>query len=249
MVDKIRAIIIDDDPEGRGDIRDLLALEPDVDLIAEAESAEKGLELLLAKKPDLVFLDIMFEIGEMQGMEVAARLRNIEHPPYFVFITAAPEKNALKGYMYQPAHFLRKPIEDAHFVEALNRVREAISQSPRCPRLAIKCRGPDGARMTAFAKIMEILYIGSRMLEDKKGQVKSTIDVYLANGEMLADVDGTLDGFEEQLSGRIFFRIERRYLVNLVYARGIVARPSGNDHDLQLEGCDQKIPIGRDKLF
>ena len=55
---KIRAIIIDDEQEGRDVIRNLLNKISEVQLLDTADGADAGLQAILKHQPDLIFLDI-----------------------------------------------------------------------------------------------------------------------------------------------------------------------------------------------
>lgn len=62
---KIRLLIVDDHAVVRKGLIMVLRLEPDFEVVGEAENGRKGLALALALKPDLVLLDLM--MPEMDG--------------------------------------------------------------------------------------------------------------------------------------------------------------------------------------
>ncbi|MEM9022477.1 MAG: response regulator, partial [Bacteroidota bacterium] len=60
----IKAVIIDDVPEARQNLRaDLQDYCPDVSVLGEAEGVVSGAKLLRQVKPDVVFLDIQMPDG------------------------------------------------------------------------------------------------------------------------------------------------------------------------------------------
>ncbi|MGH8522868.1 MAG: LytR/AlgR family response regulator transcription factor, partial [Gammaproteobacteria bacterium] len=68
MVEKLRVVIIDDEPPNRAELGDLLSRYPDVELVGEASDAAEGWGQVEAQAPDLVFLDIRME-GETSGLD------------------------------------------------------------------------------------------------------------------------------------------------------------------------------------
>lgn len=70
-------ITIDDHPLFRKGLADLIAMEPGLQLIAEAASGEQGIALVQQHQPELVLLDL-----NMKGMDGIATLREIKrHNP------------------------------------------------------------------------------------------------------------------------------------------------------------------------
>ena len=83
---KIRTFLVDDEPLGRERIRSLLAHEPDVEIIGEAEDGEAALDAIQRLHPDLVFLDI-----QMPGLDGFGVVRGLTPPiPLIIFVTAFP---------------------------------------------------------------------------------------------------------------------------------------------------------------
>lgn len=67
-----RLFIVDDHPLVRRSMRGLLDLEPDFEVVGEADSAERALELLAEPLPDLVLVD--YSLPGMNGVELVQRL-------------------------------------------------------------------------------------------------------------------------------------------------------------------------------
>ncbi|MGH8607301.1 MAG: LytR/AlgR family response regulator transcription factor [Gammaproteobacteria bacterium] len=71
MVEKLRVVIIDDEPLNRAELGDLLSYHPDTEVVGEANDAAGGWKEVEAQAPDLVFLDIRME-GETSGLELGS---------------------------------------------------------------------------------------------------------------------------------------------------------------------------------
>ena len=64
-IKKIKAVIVDDEPPARNKIRELLKMEPDVEIVDECANGREALVSIATKSPDLVFLDI--QMPELDG--------------------------------------------------------------------------------------------------------------------------------------------------------------------------------------
>jgi len=70
-MEKLKIVLVDDKPVYRNAMRTLLQKIAEVDIIAEASDGFEFLEILLEKKPDLVFMDI--EMPVMNGIEATKK--------------------------------------------------------------------------------------------------------------------------------------------------------------------------------
>jgi DNA-binding NarL/FixJ family response regulator len=68
----IRVLLADDHPIVRAGIRSELEKLPGVQVVAEASDGRQALELAIAQKPDVVFMDI--SMPNLNGLEAAGRL-------------------------------------------------------------------------------------------------------------------------------------------------------------------------------
>jgi two-component system LytT family response regulator len=65
---KIRALIVDDEPLALSNLRVLLARDPGVEIVGECASGMQALSEIRKKKPELVFLDV--QMPEVDGFDV-----------------------------------------------------------------------------------------------------------------------------------------------------------------------------------
>ena len=59
----IKAIIIDDERLARNELKKLLELHPEIQVIEEASGVDEGIEKIDLTRPDLIFLDIQSQIN------------------------------------------------------------------------------------------------------------------------------------------------------------------------------------------
>jgi two-component system response regulator DesR len=69
----IRVLIAEDQAMVRGALAALLGLEPDIDVVAQAERGDEAVRLAMEMKPDVALLDI--ELPGRDGLTAAAHLR------------------------------------------------------------------------------------------------------------------------------------------------------------------------------
>src|SRR5271170_5661844 len=150
----IRAVIVDDELLARSNLRILLRLHPEIEIVCECGSGLEGLAEIRNLKPDLVFLDV--EMPECDGFDVLEMLGG-DLPPAVVFVTAY-DKYALRAFEAGALDYLLKPFDNARFELALSRAMERIMQGRSSPRarehLAVKSAG-----QISFLKISEIDWI------------------------------------------------------------------------------------------
>jgi DNA-binding NarL/FixJ family response regulator len=71
----IRVLLADDEPLVRAGIRAVLAADPEVEVVAEAENGRVAVELATAHRPDVVLLDIAMPV--LDGLAAAAELTRL----------------------------------------------------------------------------------------------------------------------------------------------------------------------------
>lgn len=80
-------MLVDDDSRFRQGVRTLLELYPArLEIVAEAESAEQALKLLVQHRPDLILLDL--ELKDSNGMSFLLRLRELPFPSRVLVLSA-----------------------------------------------------------------------------------------------------------------------------------------------------------------
>ena len=91
---RIKAIIVDDEPPARRNLRALIAGIPDIDLVKECGNGRDAVSSIRALEPELIFLDV--QMPEMNGFEVLEQLTD-QPLPVIIFVTAY-DQYALKAF-------------------------------------------------------------------------------------------------------------------------------------------------------
>lgn len=202
----VKAIIIDDERLARTELKKLLQEFPDIEVIDEASNADDGLEKIELLNPDLIFLDI-----QMPGKTGFDLLQELEKAPRVIFTTAYDEY-ALKAFEVNALDYLLKPIEPRRLTDAIQKLHFEISKE-NAGYGGSANRGPltendqvfvkDGERCW-FVKLNEI-----RLFESVGNYAK----VFFANNKPL--ILKSLNALEERLDDRIFFRANRKHIINM----------------------------------
>ena len=113
----LRAVVVDDESPARDILREYLAGEAGVEVVAECANGFEAVKRIGELSPDLVFLDV--QMPKLDGFEV---LELIDPGPAVVFVTAYDEY-ALKAFEVHAVDYLLKPFGRERLTEALARVR------------------------------------------------------------------------------------------------------------------------------
>ncbi|HEY4060367.1 MAG TPA: response regulator [Puia sp.] len=203
----IRAIIIDDERLARNELKKLLLDFPEIEVIAEAANATEGVEKIDSLNPDLIFLDI-----QMPGKTGFDMLSELERAPNVIFTTAYDEY-ALKAFEVNALDYLLKPVEPKRLADALQKLQIEEDKEPLSDHTISVNRSilnehdqvfvKDGERCW-FVKLSDI-----RLFESVGNYAK----VYFGPNKPL--ILKSLNALEERLDEKVFFRANRKHIVNL----------------------------------
>ena len=201
-----KAIIIDDERLARAELKKLLLEFPTIEVIGEAANAKEGIEKIESLSPDLIFLDI-----QMPGKTGFDMLTELDSSPHVIFTTAYDEY-ALKAFEVNALDYLMKPIEPRRLADALQKLQQA-EEKELASAVAGFNRGilteqdqvfvKDGERCW-FVKLAEV-----RMFESVGNYAK----VFFGTYKPL--ILKSLNALEERLDEKVFFRANRKHIVNM----------------------------------
>jgi len=203
----IKAIIIDDERLARNELKKLLADFPDIEVVAEAANANEGMEKIDNFGPELIFLDI-----QMPGKTGFEMLAELDRTPNVIFTTAYDEY-ALKAFEVNALDYLLKPIEPKRLADAIQKLqghddRDDHGSIPLNFNRSVLQENDqvfvkDGERCW-FVRLMDI-----RLFESVGNYAKI---FFAANKPLILK---SLNSLEERLDDKVFFRANRKHIVNL----------------------------------
>jgi two-component system, LytTR family, response regulator len=120
--ERLRVLIVDDEPLARDCVRLALEREPDMEVIGQSDTGVAAATAIRELAPDLVFLDI--QMPDLDGFGVVESV-GPEHMPEVVFVTAY-DAFALRAFRVHALDYVLKPFDDVRFSEAVQRARVRI---------------------------------------------------------------------------------------------------------------------------
>lgn len=129
---KIKCIIIDDEPIARQYLGDYVARMPQLALLASFSRAVDAYEMIESGEADLVFLDI-----QMPGLTGIEFMRTLQKKPAIVLTTAYSEY-ALEGYELDVLDYLLKPISFERFARSVAKVISRLTSSPEKTDISVQ---------------------------------------------------------------------------------------------------------------
>lgn len=230
----MRTIIIDDERLARAELKKMLRDFPEIEVIDEAGNAEAGIEKISSLQPDLIFLDI-----QMPGKTGFDMLAELETTPKIIFTTAYDEY-AIKAFEVNALDYLLKPIDNERLEDAIKKLNLA---------------GADENAAINYQTNNEMLYEnnhvfvrdGEKCWFVKLGDIRlfesvgNYAKVFFSNNKPL--ILKSLNALEGRLDPKVFFRANRKHIVNLRMVEKIEPY-FNNGLLLELKG-GEKIEVSR----
>jgi len=237
----IRAVLADDEMLARQKLRQLLEGESEIDIVGEGASASETIDLVRARKPQLLFLDI--HMPGMDGFDIVAELSsNPAQPVPHIVFTTAHDRYALRAFEIHAVDYLLKPFSRERLSSAVERARKQIlatEQEPQSGGVA----GLNGARYTTrivfkshgrivFLPVSDIRWIGA---EENYVRISTQSETHLLRE--------TMSRIEEKLDPQMFLRVHRSSIVNLRHVKEVRTNAEGEYAVVLLSG--EKLAMSR----
>ncbi len=241
MKNKIKAIIVDDEPLSREKIRILADSNNQIELIGEATNVKEAISLIDKMKPDLLFLDI--NMPGKSGIDFISELG--ESAPFVIF-TTAHSNYAAEAFNLNAVHYLLKPFDRQKFNEAVDRsgerifakksgdilqrmndvIKSEIDKAVYADRIPVKTEDK-----IVLVPVNEVLFIEADknyaviILKDKSYRMRKT-----------------LNDLGEKLDPDVFIRVHRSYIINKTFVQEL--EPTFNQEYIIKLNTGKKIPTG-----
>ena len=228
----MKAMIIDDEPPARRELRRLLADFTWVEIVGEAGNVEQAAKMVESLAPELLFLDIKMPGGS--GFDLLDRL---EHLPEVIFTTAHDE-HAVRAFEVDALDYLLKPIDPARLAESLTRVKSAhAARTPQPDAVLDQIFVRDGSRCW-FVPLREV-----RLLSSEGNYIR------LSWGKTQPLLGRALVALEQRLDPNRFFRANRRQIINLDFIEIVELGVNGRLHAQLRDGPEVEISRRQARLF
>lgn len=203
----MKSIIVEDSRLARQELKNLLAVHPEIEVIGEAAHADEARQLIESLQPDLLFLDI--QLPGKNGFEL---LEMLDVSPSVIFTTAFDEY-AVKSFEYNTLDYLLKPIRPARLATAIEKVMERhVTPSQTDQQLM-------GADSQVFVREGEQCWL-VRLREVRLMEVVGNYTrLYFEGNRPL--INRSLNQLESRLDPQMFFRANRQQIINLQWIEQI----------------------------
>jgi two-component system response regulator LytT len=119
MWNRIRAVIIEDEPLAAQYLAALLNDTYQVEVVGSATTSDDGLRLCDELRPDAAFVDI--NLPDKDGVSLATQLAMLPQPPRLVFTTGDANR-ATDAFRLGAVDYLLKPLDPEQVTDAVNRL-------------------------------------------------------------------------------------------------------------------------------
>lgn len=252
----IRTILVDDESLAIQGLQLRLEGHEDVEIIDTCTNGREAIRSIKTHKPDLVFLDI--QMPGFDGFSVVQGMMDVE-PPLFVFVTAYHD-HALRAFEAQAVDYLVKPVEPQRLADALERVRQRLSEKrsgAEVERLrevlaevapdAMDDYGASDENTPAsnrYEKLINVKDRGQifRVDVDSIERIDAAGDymcIYTADNSLI--LRETMKDLEKRLDPRNFQRVHRSTIVNLSQVRQVKPHTNGECFLVLESGTQVKV--------
>ena len=223
---KIRCLIIDDEPPARDVLKKYIAAVEALELTGESPNAVEALSFLQFHPVDLLFLDI--EMPHILGTNF---LRALKTSPKVIFTTAY-RKYAMEGFDLNAVDYLLKPISFERFLQAINKVMQAnITANNNLNPFSVGEKSNPFLYFRTDRKMVKVFLEDILFIESLKDYIR----IFTKNKTIVTKQP--ISSLEEILPKDAFIRIHRSYII------AINKIESYNTDSIELG--NKELPIGR----
>lgn len=214
MHDKIRVLIIDDEPLARDLVKKYLTGNPGIEILGECENGFDALKAIQELKPDLLLLDI--QMPKIDGFEL---LEVLDPKPEIIFTTAF-DQYAIRAFELNAVDYLLKPFSKERLDQALDKAKGRIfaakDASPAVSPLQKLQQQVDDDRKTIERVVTRL---GSKITVipvEKIWYIEAADDYVMIWSELGNHLkEKTMKYFEEHLPQGQFIRTHRSNIINI----------------------------------
>ncbi len=247
-MEKIKVLIVEDEPLARKELTSLLSKENIFDVLDYASNGRDALDKLKALNGvQVVFLDIDMPI--MNGIETARRLADWVEPPLVVFATAY-HQYAVEAFQANAMDYLLKPYDPALLSKTCQKIKKMIEmKTSHKLKLQVLSKdlefidSPDRCRLSAhtlnhrervYVDLKDIYYFHAHYTE---------VMAVLKDSELF--VDQTLKELTEQFADQGLMTCHKSHVVQINHISKITPALSDNYKIYFDDASLDSIPLSR----
>jgi two-component system, LytTR family, response regulator len=210
----MKALIIDDEPDGAGILKKMLALNyKHVEVVGTCDNALEGKRRIEELSPDLIFLDI-----RMPGMNGFEMLAEVDTKNFEVIFVTAHNQYMLQALQLSAADYLLKPVDEDRLAEAMQRVERRLLQRGDEKNIEallynLQKTGNPNEMKLCIPTLKGFIVLRLEDIIVCEAEKNYTI-IHLRNRKPIT-VSRPLLEYEKILEGTSFLRVHRTYLINM----------------------------------
>lgn len=245
MMEKVSALIVDDEKPARQRLRDLLEKHPGVTVAGECASGAEAVGLIRDLRPELLFLDIQMPL--LSGFEVIKQV-GAAQMPVTVFVTAY-DAYAVRAFEASALDYLLKPYSDERFEQCVARalvyVRTQRREEMSRRLISLLSQGHQGAQAGAPYVERLLVKVGGRIIflpaEEVDWIEAAGVYVQLHAGGRKFLHRASLAELEASLDPGRFIRIHRSSIVNILSVKELFPHSHGDYTAVLKDGTRLKL--------
>lgn len=252
-MDKLKAILIDDEPRGISSMQKLLQINcPDVNVIATSTHADEAIEKIKTLQPDLVFLDIAMPVKN--GFDLLKELKDFHFE--IIFVTAH-NQFMVDAFHFSAIDYLLKPVEDDLLIDAVSRAKKRILEKSENKNIETLLHNlkhkhtPQKMRICIPSfKGFQVIELDDILYAESSGNYTN---LYFLNKPMVC-TSKPMHEYETLLEDAGFVRIHKSILVNLLHVKEYLRGEGGsiilsNGKEIEVSRRKKEIFLSRMKEF
>lgn len=215
---KIRAIIVDDEPNARMALRGLLEENfSQIELLADCKDVPDAVKTINKLKPDLVFLDI--EMPGYSGFELLDFFDEKQINFKIIFVTAYSE-HSLRAFETSAVDYILKPVRLEHMERALKKIKadEPVNESKQYK--VLKENFTNQIDKKIVLQTAETIFV-VRMDDIIYMQAEGSYTRFYTTSHGVLTITKKLIDFEYLENSGPFFRTHRSFIVNLNHIKKV----------------------------
>lgn len=230
MVD---VLVLEDEQYTRKFIKKLVSQNPLIRKVFDTSRGSEAVDLAQKFKPDIFLVDIELDADEeLNGIEVAKIIFNLNPETFFVFITGY-SKYAIESFAVHPYDYILKPFNKDKILNVISSLAGKVCRSKKKFNSFKKLKIKSGNEVI-FIKSNDIIFI------EKHKKI-----AYIHTKKGIFKIAKPLKEFE-QLLGPNFKRVHKSYIANLAKISR-VKEVSRRSYEILFEGYDKTALMSRYK--
>ena len=242
----MKYIIIEDEQLAAKRLREIIeSFRPDYEFVAKFDSIESAVISLPVLKFDLLFMDI--QLADGNSFDIFDQT-NISAP---IIFTTAYDEYALKAFKHNSIDYLLKPIDPKELQNAILKFEKSSTEktgesgSQNIDQL-VKSLHPNGKERFVVKVGDHLKAVETKEVQLVYSQDKATY-LFTTSGKRYL-IDYSLDRTEELLNRNTFYRISRKFIVNLHFIKDMIAFTNSR-LEIVIEGFeDEQIIVARERV-